>query len=225
MLAYAAVALIGFLPSYYGPLVTGDLRMSALSHIHGAAMSAWMLFVISQAALIAVRRPALHRKLGLGSIAFAIILMGLMVAATFQGQRTFASGAAPPQIAAEVLLLQINAVSLFALFYVWAIRERARPDMHKRLIVLCIVASLDAATGRMDFLPAFNEQAYGLQYALYTNLLLLPALAFDLFTLGRIHRAYLIGGAIMLGVQAVRALLWASPAWLDLSSAFGRALL
>src|SRR5205814_9451373 len=49
-----AMIVVGFWPSYYGPLVRGAAKVPIILHIHGAIFIGWMLLLIAQAAFAAL---------------------------------------------------------------------------------------------------------------------------------------------------------------------------
>src|SRR5688572_432264 len=69
--AMAATVFVGFSSSYYlrffdtGPqsTVSGG-PFTTLVHVHGALFTAWVLLFVLQTALVASRRVAVHRRLG-----------------------------------------------------------------------------------------------------------------------------------------------------------------
>src|SRR5687767_8327498 len=48
-----AMIVVGFWPSYYGPLVRGAAKAPIILHIHGAIFIGWMLLLIAQTAFAA----------------------------------------------------------------------------------------------------------------------------------------------------------------------------
>ncbi len=217
MLFYAAVAFVGFLPSYFGPLATGALQLTPLKHLHGGLMLLWVAFPIVQASLVATRRTDLHRLLGLASIGLVGAIFVVMCLAVRDSQLHFTP--LPDIDQPALFLIQISDVALFLTFYVWALLARHEPGLHKRLMVLMIVSLLDAATGRMMFLPTFGIPN-GIAYSLWNGALLLPPILYDLVTLKRVGRGYLLGGGVFVLVQALRAALWGSALWAGVHTSF-----
>jgi len=114
--------------------------------------------------------------------------------------------------AASFLILPLGDMLLFGGFFAAAVRWRRRPEVHKRLIVLATVALLFAPAGRLS----------GDSLALFLGIWIAPlavALAHDLRALGRIHRTYLVGTAVLLAAFT-RVLAMESGWWL----AIGRRL-
>ena len=108
--------------------------------------------------------------------------------------------------AAAFLILPIGDMLLFGAFFAAAIRRRRQPEVHKRLIVLATVALMFAPAGRLsgDSLPLF----FVLWIAPFV-----AALAHDVWALGKVHRTYAIGAAVLL-VAFTRVLAMESAWWL-----------
>ncbi len=98
--ALGLAVLAGFAPTYYlrflhgGPTATlSGGPFTRLVHIHGALFTTWMLFFIVQTALVASRRVAIHRRLG---IAGAVLAAAMVAAGTSLAIATAARGSSPP---------------------------------------------------------------------------------------------------------------------------------
>src|SRR5918994_4986738 len=70
-LLMALTVFIGFAPtfylrSYFGAPVTvsGSVTLTPLAQVHGAVFTCWVLLFIVQTALVATRRVAVHRRMG-----------------------------------------------------------------------------------------------------------------------------------------------------------------
>src|SRR5690606_36454621 len=118
------------------------------------------------------------------------------------------------------LFVMGRAALLFGVFYVWAVlSRRTAPETHKRMMVLATFVVIDAALGRMTWLPgsaAGNWMAAGIGYDgvhVYHLLLLAPALIFDFVRHGRVHRAYLIGLGLFLPFVLATHFAWNSAGW------------
>jgi hypothetical protein len=117
-------------------------------------------------------------------------------------------------MAANLLLLQLRALILFPLFFWWAWRTaRSDKGSHKRLMLLATFVVIDAAVGRMDWLPGNDLTQRIAPMFVYHFLLLMPALAADLRREGRLHKAWQGGLALYLPFVLTTCLLWNNPAW------------
>lgn len=78
----AAIAFIGFTPTYWGPIAAGAGGAPPVVHLHGLLFSAWTTFFIVQARLAAGASLRTHRVLGMAGIALATAMLfaGVMVA-------------------------------------------------------------------------------------------------------------------------------------------------
>jgi len=112
------------------------------------------------------------------------------------------------------LFVQGRAAVLFAVFYVWAVlARRTAPETHKRMMLLATFAVIDAALGRMSWLPGYSDTSgYTIIHA-YQLLLLAPAIVYDIARFGRVHKAYWLGIGLFLPFVVADYAAWHSPAW------------
>lgn len=202
-LVFAAVAVVGFAPNSIAILAGTRENPPLLIHVHAAAMSAWVLLLATQATLVATGRRALHQRLGMVSLVLAplIVLLMLIIALPVL---------LDPFEFPAIAMVQFKRITVFAgcvaLALYWRLK---RPDYHKRLMFLATFAVLDAAFFRMEwFLPAFGIDNAVILGHLYQYVLLIPLLAFDVLTTGRIHPAYLVVIPFIIVSQTAAALLW-----------------
>lgn len=77
-------ALVGFWPSYFGPLLTGAAPRSLpisqgiapAVHVHAAVFVLWLLLFALQVTLAANGRIALHRRVGRWLVAYGFVVVG-----------------------------------------------------------------------------------------------------------------------------------------------------
>jgi hypothetical protein len=204
----AAIVVVGFWPSYFGPLLRGDIERPAVIQIHGLIFVGWMALLMAQVALAARGRIQLHRKVGRYGVAYGwlVLAMGLVVgpAASVIHVR---AGEWPRDRGAGFLLITFGDMLLFGACFAAAVVYRNRPEIHKRLMIAATVALLFAAVGRMDFLgsPALS----GLVWLSP----LLIGMAHDKITRGRVHPVYVIT-TIGLFIGGTRVLFERSEVWL-----------
>jgi energy-converting hydrogenase Eha subunit A len=81
-LACVATAFLGFIPTYWTPLVAGQFSAHPVVHMHGIAFFSWTIFAVFQTSLVPAGRVALHRSVGLAGISIATLLtvLGLLAA-------------------------------------------------------------------------------------------------------------------------------------------------
>jgi hypothetical protein len=211
-----AMVLIGFWPSYFGPLLRGNAARPLVIHLHGVVFVGWMLLLLTQVVLVAIGRTADHRKVGTAGIVygFLVLAMGLVVGFAAPMMHV-ANGEWSRDQAASFLLVILGDMALFGGFFAAAVRYRRKPEIHKRLILLATTALLFAAFGRMAFLK-FGS----LPFLMAWLSPVLIGVIYDAFTRRRVHTVYLIGVPILLVVFG-RVFVSDSEAWLRI----GRTLL
>jgi hypothetical protein len=209
------VAVVGFAPRSMA-ILEGTMQTPPLVvHLHAAVMASWTALLAIQATLSLAGRMDLHRRTGMISLLIAPLVLAALVAVTIVRQNdAFGTPAGP--VVNNILFLQLRAIVLFPLFFVWAMRtRRSDPRTHKRMMLLATLMLLDAAIARMSWLPFNVFPNDYLAIHLYLLLLTVPALLFDLLTLGRIHRAWLLGLALVLPWVVATQFVWNSAWWRD----------
>lgn len=215
-----AIVLVGFWPSYYGPLLRGAASRPWVLHLHGAIFIGWMVLLMTQVALVVTGRTAAHRKLGTFGIGYGILVFLMGVVVSFAAPLLhLAAGEWPMDQAAGFLIIPLGDMALFGGFFGAAILYRRKPEIHKRLILLATVALLFAAIGRLSFLLGRGPIAL-----LVWLSPVLAAIGYDGLVSRRVHRTYLIGLAILL-IGFSRTFLMQSEAWLRIGRALLRPLL
>jgi hypothetical protein len=210
---FVIVAVTGFAPRSFA-IVTGKMAIPPLVvHLHAAVMASWVVLLALQATLSFRERMDLHRKWGRASLVVAPLVLIMLIAVTVVRQNA-AAGTPGGPIVNNILFLQIRSIVLFPTFFLWALlTRRTDPQTHKRMMLLATLMLLDAAIARMGWLP-YNEfpRSYGAVHA-YLLLLLVPALLYDFLRLGRIHRAWVWGLALILPWVIATEFVWGSQWW------------
>lgn len=208
-----AVAIVGFTPSSAGILAGAIPTPPLIVHLHAAAMLSWLLLLVAQAGLVTAGRRDLHMRLGMASVALAPALVILGTAVTIIRYYDLIEFGLP-DLAVNILFVQIRFIVMFPVFVIWAFATRVRdPETHKRAMILAILVPIGAALARMSFIPG-NDPTVTYDIASILELALLaPALIYDVVRHGRLHRAYWIGLALTLPWLIGAHFIWHSPAW------------
>lgn len=181
------VVFIGFSPTYFRAGMMRAPLPNRLLHIHGAVFTTWMILFAVQSALISARRVAWHRSLGIVAFCLTPVMVVLGTVAALDGlRRGVRIGPLDPAVSMAIPLVGIAPLAL--LFYC-AWRARRRPDAHKRLILLATIGMVEAAFGRFPWDQMGVPPASGAVLGLGLTILLV--IAYDLFSLHRIHRSTL----------------------------------
>jgi hypothetical protein len=204
------LVVAGFWTSYYGPLIHGTLAMSPLLQAHGIIATAWVLFFLLQTLWLARGHRRMHMTMGwVGALlAACMVLMGLALAVD-----VIAAGVASGRIveAQRFSILPLATSALFGMLVTLAIVNRRQSALHKRLMLLAMISMMPPALARLGF-PVFGLSP--LPVTAGSVCLLLLCMAHDLRARGRIHPAYWIGGAVVLGSLPARFLLMQTDLWL-----------
>jgi hypothetical protein len=113
----------------------------------------------------------------------------------------------------NILLLQISAGIMFALFITIGLRARGRDaGLHKRMMFLAVAVPLGAAISRMHWLPS-TMPASPLAINLYVLLAVAPMFVWDVIRNRRVHEAYWIWLPAFVAVATTVNLLWDKPWW------------
>jgi hypothetical protein len=227
---FVVLTLAGFVPSSLAKIhaVQAGQRppFPVELHVHAAMMGAWLLLLLTQSALAASGRAALHRILGIAGALLlpAIVISGvLLIAVTWKGLWGPGSAAMPAAALAEtrtfvtnILLLQARSLLVFPAFVIWALCvRRTDADSHKRLMILGTAVPLAAGLDRLTTALGWTTMpASPLALDVYMLASVLPLLIWDLLRQRRIHATARLWLAVNLPLAAATNLLWNSDWWL-----------
>jgi hypothetical protein len=224
--ACALIAFGGFAPTYWLQLAPATFIGPPLLHIHAALFSAWTLLLLSQTWLASQGRLEHHRAWGLAGIALgsAMVVVGV-TAAIYSLNVQLAAGYGDK--ARGFLLVPLTAIGLFAGFFIAAIANINRSEIHKRLIILATLSLLQAALARVFFVIATGggpgarpglgpppPMAIALVPSLVLNLLIVVGMVYDWRTRGRPHPAWVVGLVAITGVVVLRGPLSETHGWI-----------
>ena len=218
-----AIAVIGFAPTYWLPLVRGSFEGRPIVHLHALAFYGWTLFFVSQAALVSRRRIARHRELGVVGVALATALLFIGLAVAISSLRA-AVGLSSEAAVRRFSIVPVSGILLFATLVTAALVNVRRPDVHKRILLVATASMLQAAVGRL-FVLAFAPPAgegprvpppvpITIPAGIVVDLLIIAGMIYDKRTRGRVHPVYWIAGGAVLAVQLLTTPLSGTAAWL-----------
>ncbi|MDQ1347839.1 MAG: hypothetical protein QG573_1213 [Acidobacteriota bacterium] len=210
------LALAGFARTYFlRPVLAAPApplpALTPLIHLHSLLFTAWVVLFLVQVRLVAAKRIALHRRLGVGGAVLAAGMVGLGTLTAIHGA---VRGVAPFGIdPRRFLIVPLFAVVLFALFAIAGILARRDPQAHKRFMLLATIALLPPAIARWVLLLGLGPPVVFAVAAL----LLVPLVVWDLRTLRRLHPVTLWAGLLLLISGPLRLALSRSDAWLAIA--------
>lgn len=223
---FVAIACAGFARTYLIPVATNAFEGPGLIHVHGALFFAWTVLLVVQTRLVARRRIAVHRTLGVAGSALATGMVLTAVALVADALR--APAVAGSANAGLVAALPLSQIALFAAFFVAGVANVRRPETHKRCMLVATTNLLSAPTARIlatIFAPASTagsiatdsdmgaRLAAGIGSTVAIDLIVVAAILYDRRTLGHVHRVYVVGLAAMLLTQILRMPLAQTALW------------
>lgn len=200
-LGLVALAAAGFAPTFYARGSLSGLPPLPLAvALHGVAGTAWVVLFAIQAGLIAVRRVAWHRSLGVLGVVLAIAFVASGIAVIGGLERSHV-GESRATFAAH-LFTNVAPLTAFASFVAAAVWQRGVAARHKRLMLLAAIVLTPPAIGRL----------FGHLDLAQLNLLAYASLAFanavyDTWARGRPHAVSLLGAAGLVAID-VTTTLW-----------------
>jgi hypothetical protein len=205
-----ATVFIGFARTYFLAGVFRAPLPNLLIHIHGAVFSSWILLLIAQTMLVSIHRLDIHRKLGFygSGLACVMVVLGELAAIDMLARR-----AAPPGSGLDprtFYTIPFFGILIFGAVY-FACRERSNSPAHKRLILIATIAIMDAPTGRPPF-TAITAHRHMESVFVYAFLLLV--IAYDLWSVRKVHRATIWASVFAVIALAVRIPIGSTGSWL-----------
>ena len=226
---FIAIVLVGFIPDAMMKvaMVKAGARppVPLVLHMHAVVMGSFLLTLLAQSWLMATGRRDYHMQLGvLGALlAAALVVVGFILAPTMYYQVWGGATFGPPEVRKalapvvplleNILLLQIAAGLMFALFVTIGLRARGRDaGLHKRMMFLAVAVPLGAAISRMHWLPS-TMPASPLSINLFVLVAIAPMFVWDVIRNRRVHKAYLIWFPVFVIVTTAVNLTWDKPWW------------
>lgn len=173
----------------------------ALIIIHGISMLLWYVLLFWQTKQIQVHNIKAHQQLGFLSIglAMAMLISGILIAiSNYRGE-------------GEALTLYGNFAGMFvfAVLYFFALKDRYKPDVHKRLMIVASIAILSPALVRILRLFEINDFV-----TLPFWLLFIVALPmYDVRKLKKVHKATALATGLLILILFGGAPIGMSEAW------------
>jgi hypothetical protein len=165
---------------------------NVIVHIHGALFTLWVVLLVAQVGLVAVRRPRWHMRLGVAGM----FLAPLMVSSGFATLVVaIKRGSAPPPVARIITSMDTMILCLFAVLVTGAFLARRDAPTHKRLILFATFLIIAPAIARW---PITHGPAL---FHVFLNSFPALLVAYDIWTRRSLHRATVWGVVLMAGMQ------------------------
>ncbi len=174
------IVLTGFGRTYFLAGMMFAKLPNALVHVHGAVFVSWILLLVVQTSLVAAHKVKWHRKLGVLSLILipSMLILGILTLFDFVRRVT------PDEHPEALFVGDLETIILFVFLTTWALLARRDAASHKRLMILGTMAIMGPAIARWNVsIPITLGTIFGLP---------LLVLAYDLWTLKRVHRTTIV---------------------------------
>jgi hypothetical protein len=186
-------------------------------YLHGAVFTSWIALLVTQSSLAASGHVNLHRRLGLIGLGLAPVVFVLGVMVAFEMLRRLSQ--VPHFDSSAIFAVALSEITGFAMPTFFAFRLRRTSAYHKRLILIGSIAMMTAAFGRTPIAFLLHKP---LAAMICTFALLGLVIAYDLVSLGKVHRATLLGSAWVVFIELGAIAISASVAWHQFTTAILR---
>jgi uncharacterized membrane protein YozB (DUF420 family) len=206
MIVFNAVA---FGPSIIDPSTRNvPLPFTPLVMAHAIVAAAWLLLFLTQATLVATRRTALHRRVGIVGAVLTLVFIVVGCFTVIEGARRGfdLSGDLAPQGALQDPAFTMGGLLIVLTFAMLAgagLAYRRRPDVHKRLMLLAMLGGL-TNTPVAHLIGHWSLQPWaGIIFPVSLLIFLSLSAIYDRLSQGRIHPVSLWVGLLVFAWSAV----------------------
>jgi hypothetical protein len=214
-LAVSLLIIVGFFRTFYARPWFDLPPLPSLMVLHGIVFTTWLVLFVVQTQLVATRRVAVHRKLGIAGavLALAVIVIGVITAL---------KSAAIPQprplgmSSQQFSIVALTSIALFAVFIVAAIALRRKPEYHRRLMVFAMISVLGPPIARL--LMLFHAGRYFLiVQSGIAVVLVMWCLINDWRKQHIVHPIYVVGGLVVVLSWPLRIAIGQTETWMNIS--------
>jgi hypothetical protein len=209
--ALAAFVFIGFARTYYLRTLFEVPPITYLLHVHAILFTAWMALFFLQVRLIAGHDYRTHMRLGIAGMVLAALVLVVGILATI-----VSAGDSRPRpmgmTSVQFSILPASSILFFGGLVLAAFLLRKRTAVHKRLMVLAMIAVLGPPTARLIRAAGLGQDFLALQTTV-AACFVMGALITDWLRHRSLHAVYTIGGSLLVLSWPARMWLARTPAW------------
>ena len=211
---FPLIVLAGFARTYYlRTLFDVPPLPSAIVHLHGAVMTAWVALFMTQVWLISSQRARVHQRLGYAGVGLGVVLLPVGLITALRAGKYGASSTPPGVDQLGFMIVPLFDLLMFVIFFGLAIYYRKRPAQHKMLMLLTAVNFLPPAIARI---PLPQLQALGpLWFFGLPTVLLFVCVGMDTWRHGRVNRIFCAGALLLIASYVGRLALMNNPVWME----------
>jgi|SRR6185369_3114258 len=209
----ALVAVItGFWTTFILPSFKGEFSAPAVIYVHGGFLFLWTLVLLFQSSMIQAKKVRVHLTFGYIALAIAAgVVISTVAVGVYTMKRDLAAGVG--QIAVSSLVGTFTAPIIFAIFVSLAVKYRRRPEIHKRLMLLAMIAIIWPAFFRFrHYFPSVpNPEIY---FGVFLpDLMIVISMIWDKIHNGRVHPVFLVAGSALIAENVAEVILFDTSAW------------
>lgn len=208
-LAISITVLLGFAPTFYLRTYFHPDPLPPLLILHGLVFSSWIVLLLVQTTLITAKKPRLHKRLGIAGAVLALLVIVVGVSTAILRTKVDASTGSGPL---AFLTIPLGDMLVFGILVGCALKFRHRVDVHKRLMILATLTILPAAVARLPL--GFIFRIHPLTVFALSDLFIVPLFVYDFLKSGRLHRATILGGLLLIVSHPLRFVIGNTHVWL-----------
>lgn len=214
--------VMGFAPAVIARFTgEADYQASLILQVHAFAYPGWLVLLTLQVLLIRLKRPHLHRRLGLSALALIPVMAVSGVWAEIHSQRFY--GPDDP-LTQSFFIIPLFYTAAFVLLAGAALALRGDSSAHKRLIFLATATIVGAAYTRWwgeGIMSVTGDGFFGMIANTFTPFWLFAAAGalYDQVTRRQVHRVWLIVLPLMLAAHLVVSVIYHAEWWRPISRA------
>ena len=200
-LVAAAIVFLGFLPTYWIPVISGADRLSTLIHVHAIFFFGWTLLFVLQTAFVSQGRVATHRRVGVLGVLWSLgtITVGYYIAlSTISRDLDAIDGS----LGAVFTIIPFSQVCMFSCFIALGIATVKNSDVHKRFMTLAALVVLTPALARIC-IAVLGAPSVPLIF-IVSNGIVVGVVWYDTRRNHRLHPVFLWGGIAILLIRIAR---------------------
>lgn len=206
------ISVAGFVKTFFVPKFNGTFEAPLVIYIHGGFLFLWTVFFVVQAILVRKKKIRYHQLLGFASIILVLgVAISTMASGVYVMKRDLALGLG--EIATSSLVGTFTTPTVFMTFVAFGIYFRRKPEIHKRIMLLAMIALMWPAFFRFrHYFPSIPNPDLIFGVLLPDSMILLVML-WEKITVGRVHIVYLTAGTALFAENLIELWLFDSPTW------------
>ena len=201
------IVLVGFARTYYLKAYFGTPSLTALVQLHGLLMTAWFTTFLAQVLLVETGHVRVHRKLGVFGVSIAALILVIATITAIVAAKHGHTPGPPPLV---FLAIPLGDMVVFSTLVTLGVLYRRRGDFHKRYMLM---ASLGILTAPIARIPVLAAGGLPLFFGI-TDLIVIGFVLSDVVAKRRLHPAFGVGLAVIVGSQVARFLIAGTAGWL-----------